>query len=184
MQKRQADMEEAYAAQVRPPRFARFVAFRPASGTPNPTVAFVPDPTPPSAVGRRQRLAPPQLRPARQRRRRRQGQPRDRGAPERHRQGTRRHGSRQTRSFAPSRSRTAAEPSTRPFFYHSRILSSRREALTPLSPPLDTPERRPSDLQEDRGGRGRELRVRSRVRVPRGVHASDVRVPPRPPGRR
>ena len=33
MQKRQADMEEAYAAQVRPPRFARF---RPASGTPNP----------------------------------------------------------------------------------------------------------------------------------------------------
>jgi|SaaInl5LU_22_DNA_1037371.scaffolds.fasta_scaffold232378_1 hypothetical protein len=36
MQKRQADMEEAYAAQVRPPRFARFVAFRPASGTPNP----------------------------------------------------------------------------------------------------------------------------------------------------
>jgi hypothetical protein len=67
-------------------------------------------------VGRRQRLAPPQLRPARQRRRRRQGQPRDRGAPERHRQGTRRHGSRQTRSFAPSRSRTAAEPSTRLFF--------------------------------------------------------------------
>ena len=111
-----------------------------------PTVAFVPDPTPPSAVGRRQRLAPPRLRPARQRRRRRQGEPRDRGAPERHRQGTRRHGSRQTRSFffAPSRSRTAAESSTS----FSRTFSRSADAALAYFL-FDATERRPPDLQED-----------------------------------
>ena len=88
MQKRQADMEEAYAAQVRSPRFARCaVSTRLGNAEPRPSRSFLTRP-PPAAVGRRQRLAPPRLRPASQRERRRQGEPRDRGAPERHRQGT------------------------------------------------------------------------------------------------
>ena len=52
MQKRQADMEEAYAAQVRSPRFARCAASRSPRERRTPTVAFVPDPHPPAAVGR------------------------------------------------------------------------------------------------------------------------------------
>ena len=96
-----------------------------------PTVAFVPDPTPPAAVGRRQRLAPPRLRPASQRERRRQGEPRDRGAPERHRQGTPRGHARhpEHRSIAVSKP-NRREKTNRVFYFFERTrFSSGRPLL-------------------------------------------------------
>ena len=71
MQKRQADMEEAYSAQVRPSR----VINKSRLGTPERHVLTIYPLPPPSTVGRRQRLASPRLRPARERPRGCESQP-------------------------------------------------------------------------------------------------------------
>jgi hypothetical protein len=111
-------------------RAMRGVSTRLGNAEPRPSRSFLTR-TPPAAVGRRQRLAPPRLRPASQRKRRRQGEPRDRGAPERHRQGTPRGHARhpEHRSIAVSKP-NRREKTNRVFYFFERTrFSSGRPLL-------------------------------------------------------